>query len=1203
MKTQVHILRTENPIVMVRRGLIAMMLVLFASMTMAQTTVVDIIVNSDDHESLEAAVIAAGLADALSGDGPFTVFAPTDAAFAALGQETIDALFADPTGSLATILQYHVVGASVMSGALTDGQIVEMFEGTDAFVSLYDDMAYINQAMITVKDLVADNGVVHVIDAVITQPESIVDIVVNSPRHESLEAAVIAAELADALSAEGTFTLFAPTDDAFAALGQETIDALFADPTGALADILKYHVVGATAMSGDLSDGDMFTTLAEKDIEITINEDGVFVNKSKVIFADYEAPNGVVHVVDAVVVEPTTVVDIIVNSDDHESLEAAVIAAGLADALSGDGPFTVFAPTDAAFAALGQETIDALFADPTGSLATILQYHVVGASVMSGALTDGQIVEMFEGTDAFVSLYDDMAYINQAMITVKDLVADNGVVHVIDAVITQPESIVDIVVNSPRHESLEAAVIAAELADALSAEGTFTLFAPTDDAFAALGQETIDALFADPTGALADILKYHVVGATAMSGDLSDGDMFTTLAEKDIEITINEDGVFVNKSKVIFADYEAPNGVVHVVDAVVVEPTTVVDIIVNSDDHESLEAAVIAAGLADALSGDGPFTVFAPTDAAFAALGQETIDALFADPTGSLATILQYHVVGASVMSGALTDGQIVEMFEGTDAFVSLYDDMAYINQAMITVKDLVADNGVVHVIDAVITQPESIVDIVVNSPRHESLEAAVIAAELADALSAEGTFTLFAPTDDAFAALGQETIDALFADPTGALADILKYHVVGATALSGDLSDGDMFTTLAEKDIEITINEDGVFVNNAKVIFADYEAPNGVVHVVDAVVVEPTTVVDIIVNSDVHESLEAAVIAAGLADALSGDGPFTVFAPTDAAFAALGQETIDALFADPTGSLATILQYHVVGASVMSGALTDGQIVEMFEGTDAFVSLYDDMAYMNQAMITVKDLVADNGVVHVIDAVITQPESIVDIVVNSPRHESLEAAVIAAELADALSAEGTFTLFAPTDDAFAALGQETIDALFADPTGALADILKYHVVGATALSGDLSDGDMFTTLAEKDIEITINEDGVFVNNAKVIFADYVAPNGVVHVIDAVLTQTATGVREMIIDKANVSVYPNPASDYVSVSFEVAKDTEISLELYDMLGQQVRIQKLGYMLQGSNTVEMSVNDLETGMYLLIINTGKSQIANKVKVVK
>ena len=198
-----------------------------------------------------------------------------------------------------------------------------------------------------------------------------------------------------------------------------------------------------------------------------------------------------------------------------------------------------------------------------------------------------------------------------------------------------------------------------------------------------------------------------------------------------------------------------------------------------------------------------------------------------------------------------------------------------------------------------------TVVDIVVNSPAHDTLEAAVIAAGLADDLSGEGPFTVFAPTDDAFKALPAGTIEALLADPTGDLADILLYHVVGAKAMSTDLSNGQMITTLLGKDIEVTINGEGVFINDAKVTVADLEADNGVVHVIDAVLLPPVvTVVDIVVNSPAHDTLEAAVIAAGLADDLSGEGPFTVFAPTDDAFKALPEGTIETLLVDPTGVL-----------------------------------------------------------------------------------------------------------------------------------------------------------------------------------------------------------------------------------------------------------------------------------------------------------
>ncbi|HNQ38352.1 MAG TPA: fasciclin domain-containing protein, partial [Prolixibacteraceae bacterium] len=161
--------------------------------------------------------------------------------------------------------------------------------------------------------------------------------------------------------------------------------------------------------------------------------------------------------------------------------------------------------------------------------------------------------------------------------------------------------------------------------------------------------------------------------------------------------------------------------------------------------------------------------------------------------------------------------------------------------------------------------QPDStVVDVVVNSENHTTLEAAVVAAGLAEALSGDGPFTVFAPTDAAFAALPEGTIPALLADPTGALADILKYHVLAGSVKSTDLSDGMTATTLLGKDIKVTINANGVFINNAKVTVADIMTDNGVVHVIDAVLIPArTTVVDVVVNSENHTTLEAAVVAA----------------------------------------------------------------------------------------------------------------------------------------------------------------------------------------------------------------------------------------------------------------------------------------------------------------------------------------------------
>lgn len=416
--------------------------------TQQSNTVVDVIVNSDDHTLLEAAVIEAGLAEALSGDGPFTVFAPTDDAIVALTEElgiTAEDLLALP--NLGEILQYHVVAAAAFSTDLSDGQSIATLLGEEVTVTVNQNGVMINNAMVTVADIAADNGVVHVIDAVLLPPPAettVVDIIVESELHTILEAAVIAADLATTLSGEGPFTVFAPTDAAFEALMAAfgvTAEELLEYPE--LTNVLLYHVVAGQALASDLSDGQQITTLLDADVVVSITADGVFINQAQVIVADVTAGNGVVHVIDAVLLPPTppsnTVVDIIVNSDDHTLLEAAVIEAGLVEALSGEGPFTVFAPNDAAVVALTEAlgiTAEELLALP--NLGEILQYHVVGASAYAADLTDGQMITTLLGEDVTVSITAEGVMINNAMVIVADIAADNGVVHVIDAVLLPP---------------------------------------------------------------------------------------------------------------------------------------------------------------------------------------------------------------------------------------------------------------------------------------------------------------------------------------------------------------------------------------------------------------------------------------------------------------------------------------------------------------------------------------------------------------------------------------------------------------------------------------------------------------------------------------------------------------------------------------------------------------------------------------------
>ncbi|MGB6036334.1 MAG: fasciclin domain-containing protein [Cryomorphaceae bacterium] len=810
--------------------------------------VFDFIAASPDHTILAAAIVAAELQDDLEALAPYTVFAPTDAAFNALPENLVDALLADPTGLLQDILLYHVAGTIAASGDLSDGQEIPTLNGETVVVGTSGGVT-INGANVSGPDNRTLNGIVHVIDEILIPSDvpTVLDIVVNSEDHNTLEAAVIAAELDDDLSGGAALTVFAPTDAAFNLLPEGLVETLLLDPTGVLANVLLQHVVGSIEVSDDLVDGETLTTLLGQ--EVTISNDGttISIDGAVVSVANIPAINGVVHVLDAVIIpaDQTTVYDVIVESADHTTLEAAVDAAELDDELQDGTALTVFAPTDAAFDLLPAGLVDALLLDPTGTLAEILLNHVVDGIALSNSLTQDQAITTLFGEDVIVDLNGGV-FINGAEVTVADIPTINGVVHVINAVLVPDgaPTVLDIVVNSPDHNTLENAVIAAGLDDDLTDGESLTVFAPTDAAFDLLPTNLVEALLQDPEGVLANILLQHVVGSAEYSADLNDMDVLTSLLSQDLNISDDGTTISVNGANVTVANLVGINGVVHVIDAVIIpdDQLNVYDAITNSPDHTTLLTAVDAAGLDAALQSESALTVFAPTDAAFEALPENFVAALLTDAEGVLTEILQYHVAGSINPSTTLSDGQLIETLFGEDVLVE-DDGSITINGANVTVADIATINGVVHVIDVVLV-PEgatTIVDIVIASEDHNTLEQAVIDAELVDALSGEaGSVTLFAPTDAAFALVDPDELQDILDDPTGLLQDVLLYHVIDGIVLEANVVSGNVPTLFGE-DISIDASS-GVIINgSATVIVTDLVGINGVVHVIDAVLI-PTT-------------------------------------------------------------------------------------------------------------------------------------------------------------------------------------------------------------------------------------------------------------------------------------------------------------------------------------------------------------------------
>ena len=408
--------------------------------------------------------------------------------------------------------------------------------------------------------------------------------------------------------------------------------------------------------------------------------------------------------------------------------------------------------------------------------------------------------------------------------------------------------------------------------------------------------------------------------------------------------------------------------------ATMVPPQTITDIAAGNPDFSTLVAALGAADLAETLKGEGPFTVFAPTNAAFDKLPAGTVDELLKpENKQKLTDILLYHVVPGSVLAADvvnLTEAQTV-----LGQTVAITSDMGsvMINDAKVTATDIMADNGVIHVIDTVLLPAGDIVETAVADGRFTTLAAALGAADLVDTLKGEGPFTVFAPTDDAFAKLPAGTIDELLKpENKQKLTDILLYHVVSGKVMAADVVKLSEAETVLGQDVMVKVDMGKVYINDAEVIITDVKASNGVIHVIDTVLLPKSDIVETAIADGRFTTLAAALGAADLVDTLKGEGPFTVFAPTDDAFAKLPAGTIDELLKpENKQKLTDILLYHVVSGKVLAADVVTLTEAETVLGQKVMIKVVDGKVYINDSQVIITDILTSNGVIHVIDAVL----------------------------------------------------------------------------------------------------------------------------------------------------------------------------------------------------------------------------------------
>lgn len=421
------------------------------------------------------------------------------------------------------------------------------------------------------------------------------------------------------------------------------------------------------------------------------------------------------------VIVPTQNIVEIAQANGFTSLAAALTKANLVDALKANGKFTVFAPTNEAFdnllAAIGQTSIDDV---PASVLEKILLYHVVQGEIMSSGVADGNFPTL-AGENITLATAGGIKVNSASVISPFDVAATNGIIHTINEVLVPPtivpfvNSVLEPAYFSENFTTLISAAAKANVVDALLNTPNLTIFAPTNEAFAASGLD-LDALSAET---IANVLTYHVVPSKVLSSGIPRD--AATLNGAKLWFSLVTSGNFINgDTEIVAVDIQSGSGVVHVIDNVLLPPAgNLVETAVSlsaSGEFTSLVAALTrtanegtaAQNLITVLSGNGPFTVFAPTNAAFQALldSNSAWNGLGDIPLETLIAVLTYHVVPAKAfdkdVAGAVDGNNQLPTANGGKLTFDLSNFKINTNTT-ITGVNTNASNGVIHVIDKVL--------------------------------------------------------------------------------------------------------------------------------------------------------------------------------------------------------------------------------------------------------------------------------------------------------------------------------------------------------------------------------------------------------------------------------------------------------------------------------------------------------------------
>ncbi|KAM9246267.1 periostin isoform 2-T2 [Leptosomus discolor] len=505
-------------------------------------------------------------------------------------------------------------------------------------------------------------------------------------------------KLREEIEGRGSFTFFAPSNEAWEQLNSEIRRNLLDNVNIELYNALHHHMVNKRMLTKDLKNG-MTLVSMYNDQKLLVNHypNGVVtVNCARVIHGNQIATNGVVHVIDRVLTAVgNTIQDFIEVEDDLSSLRAAAITSDVLDILGKPGHYTLFAPTNEAFERLPRGILERIMGDKVASEA-LVKFHILNTLQCSEAITGGAVYETLEGNTVEVGCDGESLTVNGVkMVKRKDIVTSNGVIHLIDEVLIPDSAKQVFELGGAQQTTFTDLVAQLGLKSSLRPEGQYTLLAPLNGAF------SDDTLRMDQR-LLRTILQNHIIKVKIGLNELYNGQELETIGGKLLRVFVYRTAVCIENSCMIRGSKEGRNGFIHIFRQIINPAEKTLHEMLRNDKRFSVFLSLVkAADLDDVLSQPGEWTLFVPTNDAFKGLTDDDKDILIRDKN-ALRNILLYHLIQGVFIGSGFEPGvtNILKSIQGGKLYLKTVNDTLLVNELKSREPDVMATNGVIHVID-----------------------------------------------------------------------------------------------------------------------------------------------------------------------------------------------------------------------------------------------------------------------------------------------------------------------------------------------------------------------------------------------------------------------------------------------------------------------------------------------------------------------